>query len=311
MKYPHVFVAGTFDGLHKGHRFFLSKAFSLGQKVTIGLTSDIFQKKNKAKYKMRKKILEQWLKRNNWKADIISIDDPYEPAASYKESVVLLVTPDNKHRGQEINTMRIKRGLPAFTLIEVPLVKAEDQKPISSMRVRYGEIDTEGRLILPDNLRPQLQKPLGLVLSGTQIKNAIKKQKGKIIITVGDVATKTLLEVGVVPSLIIIDNKVERKPYKGLSPWKNTTLLCSAEVASGPGYIAKEAIALIRKWSRQPQKSFVIEVEGEEDLLALPVLTEAPGGAIVYYGQPQKGLVEAVVTPKKKKKVVELLKRFI
>ena len=35
-----VAIAGTFDRLHKGHRFFISEAFKLGDKVIIGLTSD-------------------------------------------------------------------------------------------------------------------------------------------------------------------------------------------------------------------------------------------------------------------------------
>lgn len=303
MKYPHVFVAGTFDGLHKGHQFFLSKAFSLGEKVTIGLTSDEFQKKNKAKYATRKKSLEKWLQRKHGKADIVSIDDPYEPAVSYKERVALLVTPDNIHRGEEINKLRKKRGLPQFTLIEVPLIKAEDYKPISSTRVRNGEIDREGRLILPDNLRPELQKPLGKI-----IKN-VRRRKADCIITVGDVTTKTLLLAGIQPTLAIIDNKVERKPYFDAKKLLNTFIYRYIEVKSGPGYISKKAVALIKK-SVNVQR-VVIEVDGEEDLLALPVVAYAPLGAIVYYGQPQEGIVEVQVTKKTKRIAVALLSQFL
>lgn len=303
MKFPHVFVAGTFDGLHKGHRFFLSKAFFLGKKITIGLTSDQFVKKNKAKYETRKKSLENWLQKKHWNAEIIPIHDAYEPAVSYKESVVLLVTPDNKHRGEEINKLRKKRGLPQFTLIEVPLIKAEDHKQISSTRVRNGEIDTEGRLILPDNLRPELKKPLGVVLT------SVKERKSDCIITVGDVATKTLLLAGIQPTLAIIDNKVERKPYNDAKKLLNTFIYRYIEVKSGPGFIAKEAIELIRKSMKMPQT--VIEVDGEEDLLALPAIVYAPLGAIVYYGQPQEGIVEVHVTKKTKGIAVALLSQFL
>lgn len=312
MKYPRVFVAGTFDGLHKGHRFFLSKAFFFGKKVTIGLTSDQFKKK-KSKFSIRKKALEHWLKQNKWEADVVAIDDPHEPAASYKEDAALLVTSDNKKRGEEINAMRKKHRLPLFKLVQVPLINAQDQKPISSTRVRQGEIDTEGRLVLPDNLRPQLQQPLGFVLQGDMIRDSLIKHKGKTLITVGDVATKTLLEAGIKPKLMIIDNKVERKPYDGLKKYRSL-LAKSKKVTSGPGYISRGAIRAI-------QKASVIEVNGEEDLLALPAVVYAQVGSIVYYGQPPvaawargpvvQGLVEVEVTKEKKREAKEFLKQFL
>lgn len=299
--YPHVFVAGTFDGLHKGHRFFLSKAFSLGKNVTIGLTSDQFPKK-KSTFLIRKKALENWLKTKGLHAEIVPIHDALEPAASYKERVALLVTPDNKDRGEEINAIRKKRGLPALTLVEISLVQADDRKPISSTRVRRGEIDTEGRLVLPDNLRPELQKPLGKIIK------TVTRRKADCIITVGDVATKTLLLAGIQLTLAIIDNKVERKPYTDAKKLLNTFIYRYIEVKSGPGFIAKKAISLIKKAMEMPDT--VIEVDGEEDLLALPALVHAPIGAIVYYGQPGKGLVEITVTKKIQQKAEQFLRQF-
>ena len=37
-----VGVAGTFDMLHKGHKALLRKAFEVGERVVIGLTTDEF-----------------------------------------------------------------------------------------------------------------------------------------------------------------------------------------------------------------------------------------------------------------------------
>ena len=51
-------------------------------------------------------------------------------------------------------------------------------------------------------------------------------------------------------------------------------------------------------------------VDGEEDLLVLPVLEYAPIGSILYYGQPGKGIVEVVVTNTVKKEAKNLLSRF-
>ncbi len=318
MKFPHTFVAGTFDGLHKGHRVFLSEAFRQGKRVTIGLTSDKFVKKFKIfnlKFSKRKKQLELWLKIKKFdkRSTIIPIDDPHEPAASFSQAGALLVTADNKKRGEEINALRQKRNLPALTLVEVPLVMGEDQQPISSTRVRNGEIDAEGRLILPDRLRPELQQPMGLVLSGNGIADSFTRHANDALITVGDVATKTVLDAGLMPALIIIDNKVGRKPFFGLRKYQSL-FTHSKKVKSGPGYISKSAMSAIRK-------SKVIEVDGEEDLLALPAIAYAREGSVLYYGQPAlavfgcgpivSGLVEVVVTDQKKKEAIALLGQFI
>ena len=53
--YKLVAIAGTFDRLHKGHRFFISEAFKQGEKVLIGLTSDAFAKAKGKKQKARVK----------------------------------------------------------------------------------------------------------------------------------------------------------------------------------------------------------------------------------------------------------------
>ncbi len=130
------------------------------------------------------------------------------------------------------------------------------------------------------------------------------------MITVGDVATETLLERNVVPSLVIIDGKVGRMPYEEARRLLTTFIYRYMKVKSGPGFIAKDAILLIRRWARHPRKQCAIEVDGEEDLLTLPAITEAPHGSVIYYGQPGKGLVEIEVTKDIQQQVKKLLRQF-
>lgn len=313
--YKHIFIAGTFDGLHTGHEHVLLRAFAEGKRVTIGLTSDEFVKRYKvhrSSFIERKKELDGWLKQNKQKADIIEIHDPWEPAASLKNIDALIVTVDNKQRGEEINKRRGKRGLVSLYLLEVPLVPAQDLRPISSTRIRTGEIDHAGRLILPDNLRPELQVPLGRVLGGDKIAESLEKHKNKMMIAVGDVTTKTLLDAGVTPALMIIDNLVNRKPYKELKPILKTMKFHTIKVKSGPGFISKSSVGHLQGVALKMAlgRPILIEVDGEEDLLALPAIAYAPTGSIVYYGQPKKGLVEVEVTAENKKAAIALLSRF-
>lgn len=314
--YHRVFVAGTFDRLHTGHDAILTAAFNAGEEVTVGLTSDLFVKNFKknvriAPFEQRRKSLEQWLSAHGYgKTLIIPIDDPYEPAASLTDLDVVVVTPENKSRGEEINRIRKQNGLAPLGLLVVALVPAEDSKPVSSTRVRWGEIDRTGRLVMPDNLRPELRTPMGQVLIGDAIGSSIEAHRRGIIVTVGDITTKTLLTAGVTPFLSIVDFRVERKPYRELDGRFAALNIFRVNVQSGPGFIAQEAISVIQKWATHPHNTMVVVVDGEEDLLALPAIAYAPIGTVVYYGQPGQGAVEVLVTEDKHRQAIALLEKF-
>ncbi|MBI3577423.1 pantetheine-phosphate adenylyltransferase [Candidatus Gottesmanbacteria bacterium] len=312
--YAHVFVAGTFDGLHKGHVALISEAFKQGERVTVGLTSDEFVRTYKSQisnhksqtifkskiqtFKKRKADLKNWLEKEGvWRqSTIVPIDNPYEPATAVKGVDALIVTAETRRRGEEINALRQKRGLAELALIEMPLVNAEDGAPISSSRLRKGEIDRLGRLVMPESLRSILQKPLGKIFAGQAIAQAIARSSDRTVIAVGDVTTKTFLDAGRVPNLSIIDGKVGRRVVKKL---------VGATIPSGPGFISQEAVDAIKKGVPE------ILIDGEEDLLVLPAIIYAPLGGLVYYGQPNRGMVEVVVNGVTKKTAEKLLTQFL
>ncbi len=336
--YQRVFVAGTFDHLHKGHEALLSAAFTQGNEVVVGITPDAFVRKIKShppaggsnvkSFDERRRTIETWLheKGLSARATIIPIIDQYEPAASDSSLDGLIVTAHNKATGEEINERRKKAGFKELALIEVPIVPAEDGKPISATRVRNGEITGEGKLIMPEALRVELGKPLGRVLPSSEVTaDALNKKQGRTIVTVGDVVTKTFLDSGITPTLAIIDLQVGRKP--------DMTLAFLAEkgqhIPSGPGFISRAAIEAIGQWAETLQlnsklsfedkaklytasenKKEVIVIDGEEDLLVLPVLLAAPLESLVYYGQPGAGVVEVEVTIEEKKEMADVLRKF-
>jgi pantetheine-phosphate adenylyltransferase len=330
-----VFLGGTFDEFHVGHKSLILRAFGVGEKVTIGLTSEQFIAKYKygphRSFAERKSALVAWLNENGLagRTDIIAIDDPYEPAASGPYQA-LIATSANRIRAEEINAMRLQKDLAPLSIIEVPLITADDGLPISSTRVRTGEIDRTGHLIMPDILRTTLNKPFGVLHTGVDKRRAIISRKNRIVLTVGDVTAKSVLDEGIVPVLAVIDLQVRRKPYLQFEQMGFPPEIMKVEVASGPGYISQDARNAIKVWSENYDKVLkptVIVVKGEEDLLTLPVIVAAPENSVIFYGQPplkaeklagetsplfatDEGLVEVVVNDEVRKRAGEILRRF-
>jgi pantetheine-phosphate adenylyltransferase len=145
-----VAVGGTFDRLHAGHRELLRVAFTSGERVLIGLTSDAIAKpKGAESYEKRLAELQRFLMEEGFaeRAEIVRLDDYYGPAVSDAELEAIVVTEETLARAEEINQRRRQRGLRELEIILVPLLLAQDGKPISSRRIRRGEIDREGVLL--------------------------------------------------------------------------------------------------------------------------------------------------------------------
>ena len=72
------------------------------------------------------------------------LEDDFGPAVLQGKVDALVASEETSHKVKELNMKRIKIGLPAVNIVEVPMVKAYDGKPISSTRMRCGEVDSEG-----------------------------------------------------------------------------------------------------------------------------------------------------------------------
>ena len=154
-KYRTVAVGGTFDKLHKGHEKLIDKAFELGELVLIGLTTDKMLKSHTklfsiARYNTRKKALIKFLTNKGYKSSyqIIPLNTPFGITLSDEEIEVLVVSDETSNRANEINTLRAERGLKPLLLIVIEMVLSEDDVPISTTRIKRGEIDRDGRILL-------------------------------------------------------------------------------------------------------------------------------------------------------------------
>lgn len=154
-KYRKVAVGGTFDKFHKGHEKLIDKAFELGELVLIGLTTDKMLKSHTklfpiANYNTRKKALIKYLKNKGVKSayQIIPLDNPFGVTLSDEEIEALVVSHETSSRAKEINALRGERGLKPLILIVIEMVLSEDDVPISTTRIKRGEIDQDGRVLL-------------------------------------------------------------------------------------------------------------------------------------------------------------------
>jgi hypothetical protein len=161
-------------------------------------------------------------------------------------------------------------------------------------------------LQLPDDLRDQLKNPLGNLISDNDPnkENIIKEISAKsIIITVGDKTTENLLQLGLKPQIQIIDGLEKRN--QRLVP-KDDTIKTNLSCKNPPGEITEESIQVIQK-AFSCESPVRITVDGEEDLLVLPVCMYAPENSVVMYGQPNEGLVIVHVTPEIRSKVQKIV----
>ena len=159
---------------------------------------------------------------------------------------------------------------------------------------------------LPDNLRDQLKNPLGNLISDNDPnkENIIKEiSTESVLITVGDRTTENMLQLGLKPQIQIIDGLEKRnRRVVPTDDAVNTNLSCR----NPPGEITEESIQVIQKaFSCEPPVR--ITVDGEEDLLVLPVCMSAPENSVVMYGQPNEGLVIIHITPEIRAKVQKIL----
>ena len=149
-----VAVGGTFDEFHKGHKALLMKAFEVGERVLVGLCSDrLVESLSKphvtASYEQRLEELNTFLReRGVWeRAEIVPLNDPFGVTLSEGCAEALIVSRETEPIAVKINEERERRELPPLQIIVIDMIPSENHSPISTTRIRRGEIDREGHLL--------------------------------------------------------------------------------------------------------------------------------------------------------------------
>jgi len=153
-------------------------------------------------------------------------------------------------------------------------------------------------------LRRKLKSPVGLLIRGSpeeamgKLKRVMEEVRPSLLVSVGDVVSRSMLQSDISPQVLIVDNRVMREPITPIPADVDQTLC----VKNPPGTLTEEVWATMEE-AIQPNRRTRVLVDGEEDLLTLAAVLCAPLGSLVVYGQPHEGIVVVKVTEPMKETV--------
>ncbi len=146
-----VALGGTFEPLHEGHKKLIDVAVKLGgRSITIGITSDRMARariRSVLPFSIRAENVRRYvLRKYGFEPEIVKITNPYGKTLEVDFNY-LVVSPETYEMALMINKKREEMGRRKITIVKVEWVMAEDGKPISSTRIKRGEIDRYGGVI--------------------------------------------------------------------------------------------------------------------------------------------------------------------
>lgn len=164
-------------------------------------------------------------------------------------------------------------------------------------------------LALTPALRRRLKKPLGRLFPAVEVRGDEFMElvaRARSVVTVGDRVTETLQEaMGRSPEVFVVDG-LERREVREVPKMAHASALRAHNPAGG---LTRGALSAVRKAFAGPKPAMVV-VDGEEDLLTIPAVVEAPLGSVVFYGQPLEGVVAVEVTEASKERAREMLRQM-
>lgn len=156
-----------------------------------------------------------------------------------------------------------------------------------------------------------LKNPFGILIHDKYItKRKIKAilKNAKQVISVGDCTTDRLISFDIIPDILVIDG-IERRTKRSHGLHSRIRAAKELHCINPPGSISKEAILVLYQ-ALAMQGPVKVIVNGEEDMLAVPVIAIADEKAVVLYGQPLEGMVVVNINPEMQAKAKNLMERI-
>ena len=162
-----------------------------------------------------------------------------------------------------------------------------------------------------DEVVLRLKHPLGKLFIGPpektigMLKEEFESKNPTVLFAIGDIVASNILRSNMHVHFIIIDYKSERHPVDPIC-LNNFKIV---NVKNPAGMITTSAYDTLKEICSSLDATAII-VDGEEDLLTLPVIRFAPLGSFVVYGQPFVGIVLVTVTSRVKFEVEQLMNKM-
>ena len=151
---------------------------------------------------------------------------------------------------------------------------------------------------------------MGELIEGTEIdlgkllRNIIEKRRPITLILVGDTVSRQASQAGIVADVMIIDNQEKRQKAVVYAHARKRVISAKNQA----GRIEQGARLAVERAIRG--EADLVEIDGEEDLLAIIAVIAAPIGSLVVYGQPNEGIVLVNVSEQRKADAEKLLQQM-
>lgn len=306
-------MGGTFDHFHAGHESFLRFADSFSEKLFIGIMSDnaVGRKSNPKSlqpFKIRVKNVLNFCKENNINCDVVELNDPYGPTIDKDFWGIdsLCATVETEKGADKINEIRAAMNMQPLPVYLAPMLNDQTNTPLHSTKIRAGQVNRQGEFFaggfpegvtINDKQRQFFVRPMGSIVA------VANHSVRDLVAVVGDYALSQFLFNEWSYQVGVYDGKTQREPFvdKLLSKIKPTL-----KITNPAGAISGEAFEKLSALDFS-EKQHVL-VEGEEDLITAALILTLPLSSILYYGQPNKGMVKLTINEELKDKVWQTLK---
>jgi uncharacterized protein (UPF0218 family) len=164
-------------------------------------------------------------------------------------------------------------------------------------------------LKLPEDLRGELKSPMGPIYTDTQ---TLLSDAGAPLIAIGDVVTHHLIESGRSPTIALVDEHTERSAVSDdiaetIDSFEGFDTV--EQVTNPAATLSADLLGALRA-ALDRDGSTLLDVDGEEDLAALPAVVAAPDGAAIVYGQPGEGMVLVTLDDETRTRCRDILARM-
>jgi len=316
-RYKTVGLGGTFDHFHNGHASFIEFAAGLADQLIIGVTDPELTKFKPYQeiiqpYFKRAQFVHRFCQRHQIKHQITRLIDPFGPTIDPDTKIdALAVTESTIAGGDKINEIRRGMKLRDLPIHIHKLLKDEDGETLAAFRIRSGVVNREGivygRVFANDLKLSQDQREFFQKVHGEIVEQPTLHAKFRIAI--GDITLQKFQSSQWPFSLGIYDGHSQRQKIDHIFMKSPENIL---KIKNPAGMITNQLFNFLADFfenseNKRKQKQNLLMIDGEEDLTTVAAVLAAPLNTMIYYGQPNQGLVELTVTEKIKDRFYHLL----